>query len=103
MSYTCIPLAQVLQELPLDSGKRLMRALRRQVQVECIQRQTRGEPSYTLIGRLNHANVQTSLHRMVAPALVDELMTLLAPLIDLPVARPPRSETPAEWANAAAL
>lgn len=86
MSHTCIPLAHVLQELPLDSGKRIMRALRRQVRIECVQRQTSGGASYTLIGHLDTANVQTSQHRDIAPALVDELMTLLAPLIELPPA-----------------
>lgn len=90
MPYQSIPLAQVLQALPLDNGKTIMRALRRQVQVECVHGPAGAHSSYTyaLIGRVGDRSIQTSPYPAIAPAMVDEFMTLLSPLIEIPVAAP---------------
>lgn len=81
-----VPLAHVLHVLPLESGKHLMRALRRSVQIEC--RQVQGASSllaHVLVARYGDQEVQTRPHQRIEPPLVDELMDLLAPLVEIPL------------------
>lgn len=86
-----VPLSQLIHVLPLPSGVRLLRALRQQVDVACLRVPGTGGPRYALSARVGTHRVQTGGYPAITPALVDELMSLLAPLL-----RPPE---PSRWVS----
>ena len=82
MKDQAVPLSHVLHLLPPSSGVRLEALQLRGVEVECVTHSGDHGPSNYLVGRARGRSVRTSGHPWIAPALVQEFVTLAEDLVN---------------------
>ncbi|WP_133161750.1 hypothetical protein [Deinococcus koreensis] len=82
MKDEAVPLSHVLHLLPPSSGVRLEALQLRGIEVQCLTHSGAHGPVNYLVGRVGGRTIRTSLHPWIAPALVQEFVTLAEALMN---------------------